>query len=1351
MSKLTLTRRSFVKLSAITAAASGLSFAAKPSEALAEGTDPTAGKTYRIRSCCRACGKIECGVWVTVEDNKVIKVEGDESNAHSRGHCCAKSQSSMLALYHPDRLRYVQKRTNPKGEDDPGWIRIPLAQAFDEAGAKFSEIVAKYGGQSCFSMGGTSRVWAQPPYGTLKSVFPTPNAHLAYEICKGPRHFGGILTDERGSPWMEVEQGPLVYVQWGTASEYSNYDSCNRTVCDCSQRAYKHILVDPRQTPLGKEADLWLPLRVGTDLCLSLGWLKWIIDNEAYDDLFVRRWSNAPFLWNPEEDGKTFKGRFQESTGEIDMTSRLITEADCDPDWVNQYWDYEGRFQRFIVWDENNNKPTFWDAEECQWEGEKHKIPTTGVWVEHPYKPIMADAWLPDPSHFADPKDSTYDNYWKDGNEGGKRSNPKGLPKNPALFVNGSVEIKLKNGKTIKPGTAWESFLESLQEYTLDYVSEVTEVPADAIEEGVRLYTTRLNPLYGNGGIHYQLAPDQTGHAVQNTRSLQIIACITGNSDEPAGNRGSCKAQVDGCCGRANMLVTDYSNNYGRDGEDKRFMWNVYDDRTGKMDFATMELGNTPRDLTVEEQIPLIQDFVKYLIDEKSPLAERYGNHVPSDDEAMWIAYRKGGNYHNSKSWPNPTPGFDRLENQISAERFPLLRYWGAWADSATIWDSINSIEAPYQIHGEVCMSGDFMNESNLLEAWEAQTRLDFYIDFNLWSCPNNGCADIVIPCTHWLETNTGRVSQGAGGIFGAGQRAVVPFGDIIFDPTSVICLYKAMGVKWNTRDTLYDYWNSIDYHNFVQMLPHGGYAYAPFKQNDEGEWVKQDINNFENQSDVAIWLAQDGRSYKVGKDGSTIWEDDEAFASADGTTYKMPVEKLTEENAMDYEEQEYRVLQDATDWWKIEEMRDIDDRDQEADIERLGREFEEEGTGLWLADRWKTPRMLELLKKKSKKYGPDWPRYAAKFQDEGWFDERVWHPERWGTYRRWEMGYRRQMSGYNLYPAMDEKCAFMLPTGKVEIWSTIAESYIGDDRPTFAHVCSPERAAYEDTCKQKGIKPIPDIDKFPHWFEPKNSKRQAPWWYNVEEFDRVYPEIDHAVRSDGEVALGLRKDQVTGAYYINDNYKGDHLLDQYGEFLHKYPDNAFIATTGSRQPVYFHSEHRQLPWCRELWPSPRMEMNPNDAARLGLEQGDWIWLRSPWGAIREVLDLYYGIKEGTVNCNHAWWYPEFDTASHGFELVNINCCMDKYAQCWICGASQLRGLPLLIYKATPENSPFGNPVPCDPWGNEAITNARDPRLKEWMSNDPRLHDAKVELTFYNPDAKGLTPTSVPRVDADWM
>lgn len=72
MAHLSLTRRSFVKAAAVAGAAASLGFAAQPSNALAEGKDETAGEVKRIRSCCRACGKVECGVWVTVQDNKVI-------------------------------------------------------------------------------------------------------------------------------------------------------------------------------------------------------------------------------------------------------------------------------------------------------------------------------------------------------------------------------------------------------------------------------------------------------------------------------------------------------------------------------------------------------------------------------------------------------------------------------------------------------------------------------------------------------------------------------------------------------------------------------------------------------------------------------------------------------------------------------------------------------------------------------------------------------------------------------------------------------------------------------------------------------------------------------------------------------------------------------------------------------------------------------------------------------------------------------------------------------------------------------------------------------------------------------
>ena len=1156
MAKLSLTRRSFLKAAAVTGAASTLSFAVAPSAALAEGVDESAGEVKRIRSCCRACGKCECGVWVTVQDNKVIKVEGDESNAHSRGHCCAKSQASMLALYHPDRLRYTMKRTNPKGEDDPGWVRVNFAEAMDEIGAKYNELIDKYGGKSIFSMGGTSRVWAQPPYGTLKSVFGTHNFHSAYEICKGPRHFGGVLTDEKGSPWMEVEQGPIVYVQWGTASEYSNYDSTNRTVVDCSQRAYKHILVDPRMSPLGKEADLWLPIRVGTDLAMSLGWLKWIVDNDAYDKNFVKRWSNGPFLYNPEADGKTYKGYFLEMNGGIHMTSRLLTEADLDREWVSQFWEpapEQYSYRRFICWDAANEKPTYWDAEECQWEGEKHKIPTTGTWIEHPYKPIIADAWLPDPSKFADPADPAYDAYWTgEGNEKGAKSNPKGLPKDPELWPDG-VQVKLANGKMIEAKSVWQEWEHNLEEYTLERVSEITEVPADKIEEAVRTYTTRLNPLHGNGGIHYQLAPDQTGHAVQNTRALQLIACLTGNSDEPAGNRGSCKSQFDGNPGRSNMQ--------------KAAPWG---------DAAKVWPG---RDYSLEEVAKHMQDFVQYLIDEDSPLAERYGNKVPTDEEAIVIAKRMGGAMLPSQGWPNPTTIFMRQAGQVDADRFPLNRFWARWADANCIWDAClqdpdwslamenenkevgyNVKETLYALHGGVCQSGDIMNMGNIARAWDATTQLDFFVDINLWFCPNNGNADIIFPCQHWMELDSTRVSQGSGGMFGCCCAAIEPPGETIYDPDWNVGMYKAMGVPWNTKDP--------------DAAPAENLNYAP-----------------QCQTFIDKWTEQLGDDYDASGAPSYLWPDHD------------------------------RVLKDNV-------------------------------------DKWCTAEFPE---------GPTWAEAKQWFTDHGWMDCREWHPERWGTFRRHEMGWRRQQGGFNLFPLVDFHPGFMTASGLVEIWSLVCEAYICNmgEVPEGS-----DKWAHSDLPQFQG-----DDDRFPIYREPTDSPVAKPELYDA--------------------AL---VDQADDTYFMNHGYK---------DTLKAMPDNIFLMTTGSRQPTYFHSEHRQLPWCRE--------MNPKDAERLGLKQGDWVWIETPWGKVREVLDLYYGISQGVVNANHAWWFPEFDTASHGFELVGINVVNDPYGQDTVGGCATMRSTPTIVYKATAENSPFGNPVPCDPNGVECIHDASDPRLREWV------------------------------------
>ena len=351
MSKLTMTRRTFAKMAAATAAAVGV--AAPASSALAETKTGTtgAGEVKRIRSTCRGCGKMECGVWVYVQDGKVIRSEGDEAAFQSMGNHCSKGQASLQAAYHPDRLKYPMKRTNPKDSNDPGWQRITWDEAMETIGEKFSELQSKYGNETYFSMAGTSRIWSMGPYAALKQCFVSPNAIQANEICKGPRFYATKLNDYNAYSWMETVGRPRVYVQWGGASELSNYDDSCRTTVDVATRADYHILVDPRQTNLGKEADIWLPLRPGTDAAMGLGWINVVINKGLYDDLYVRKWMNAPMLVVEDEDWEPSVSDSQSTHGS--KKNRLLKQSDIKEGGSNT---------AFMVLNEVNGELTYYES-----------------------------------------------------------------------------------------------------------------------------------------------------------------------------------------------------------------------------------------------------------------------------------------------------------------------------------------------------------------------------------------------------------------------------------------------------------------------------------------------------------------------------------------------------------------------------------------------------------------------------------------------------------------------------------------------------------------------------------------------------------------------------------------------------------------------------------------------------------------------------------------------------------------------------------------------------------------------------------------------------------------------------
>jgi anaerobic selenocysteine-containing dehydrogenase len=86
-------------------------------------------------------------------------------------------------------------------------------------------------------------------------------------------------------------------------------------------------------------------------------------------------------------------------------------------------------------------------------------------------------------------------------------------------------------------------------------------------------------------------------------------------------------------------------------------------------------------------------------------------------------------------------------------------------------------------------------------------------------------------------------------------------------------------------------------------------------------------------------------------------------------------------------------------------------------------------------------------------------------------------------------------------------------------------------------------------------------------------------------------------------------------------------------EMAREYP---FILNTGSRLPMYVHTRTYRLTWTNSLRPNhPAADLNPADAARLGVKQDDAILLSTPKGSIRVKANLTQMIQPGVIHMYH--------------------------------------------------------------------------------------------------------------------
>jgi anaerobic selenocysteine-containing dehydrogenase len=135
-----------------------------------------------------------------------------------------------------------------------------------------------------------------------------------------------------------------------------------------------------------------------------------------------------------------------------------------------------------------------------------------------------------------------------------------------------------------------------------------------------------------------------------------------------------------------------------------------------------------------------------------------------------------------------------------------------------------------------------------------------------------------------------------------------------------------------------------------------------------------------------------------------------------------------------------------------------------------------------------------------------------------------------------------------------------------------------------------------------------------------------------------------------------------------------------------RWKEYPLILNTGVKQPMFWHSQGRQLKALRSLNTEPLAEINIRTAEELGIKKNDYVWIETVRGRLRMKVALSELTHERVVSIPHGWWLPEAPGPDHGvFEVCSNVLVDDTIENCDVAlGSSPLKAMLCRVSKADP-------------------------------------------------------------------
>jgi anaerobic selenocysteine-containing dehydrogenase len=233
-------------------------------------------------SKCRVC-RGECGVRATIEDDRVVRVEGDPG-ADTRGFICLHGLALRDIIHSRARVRRPLRRSGDSFEE------ISWERALQEIAERLIAMREEFGPQALAVHTGWALV-GHPIHDFLLRfcrAFGTPNLSTVSSLCEAAARMAQSLT--AGSKCRPHVAESRTIVVWGANPGVSS-PAWERVVASAGADGRNLIVIDPVRTDLAERATMHLSIRPGTDGALALGLMHIIVNEGLHDRAYVERFT----------------------------------------------------------------------------------------------------------------------------------------------------------------------------------------------------------------------------------------------------------------------------------------------------------------------------------------------------------------------------------------------------------------------------------------------------------------------------------------------------------------------------------------------------------------------------------------------------------------------------------------------------------------------------------------------------------------------------------------------------------------------------------------------------------------------------------------------------------------------------------------------------------------------------------------------------------------------------------------------------------------------------------------------------------------------------------------------------